>query len=102
MREKIKQILQDSTAMVGYNFDKEINKILTILPDKNRWVSVRDKSPEGETKNCSVGCNFKDKDGAVYQGYCDWLYEELEWYSYEHRGYIDDITHWMLLPGEEL
>jgi len=55
--------------------------------------------PELETKSCSVGCNFCDVDGAVYQGYANYNDDNtVDWYSYEHRGYIKNVTHWMPLP----
>lgn len=64
------------------------------------WISTKDKLPDKETEHCSVGCNFVDIDGAVFQGYCDWLDSdgEASWYSYEHRSYMENISHWMPLP----
>lgn len=69
-----------------------------ILPLLPQWIKLGALLPTKETETCSFGCNFKDKDGAVYQGYCQWEDTEISWYSYGHRGYMENITHWMPLP----
>lgn len=56
------------------------------------------KLPALETDHCSVGVNFYDTDGAVYQGYCQEDDGLFYWYSYEHRCYIENVIGWMSLP----
>jgi len=62
------------------------------------WVSVKERLPELETDSCSIGINFYDSDGAVYQGFGQATGDEWEWFSYEHRCYIENVQGWQPLP----
>ena len=64
----------------------------------SEWIKITESLPKLETETCSVGVNFLDENGAVYQGYATIENEFVYWYSYEHRSWINAVTHWMPLP----
>lgn len=55
--------------------------------------------PKLETESCSLGINFYDQDGTVYQGYMQVTDKLFYFYSYEHRSYIQNVKGWAYLPS---